>query len=145
MKKTTVIEDAISVLRQDPDVFFAGEFLRDLQSDFGSSAEQALAGFLKLTGILSRLTTEQTPSMTGMMVNDPLARELREAITVIKTVAQGLRCYSVIQPALSTFADHVSAMAGNMEKNARIVELESRVDELEADVPVDPDTDWRDE
>jgi DNA-binding response OmpR family regulator len=58
---------------------------------------------------------------------DTLAAELRAAAAAIDRVAHEQRCWSVISTAVSACTDHISAIAGNVERNYRILALEAAV------------------
>lgn len=58
-------------------------------------------------------------------MSDDLGKELREAALAIQRAAQHARCYSVIQHVVTAATDHISALAGGIEKTARIVALEA--------------------
>jgi hypothetical protein len=60
---------------------------------------------------------------------DNLAGEVRAAAEAIGEKAQSQRCYSVIQATVAAALDHLTAQAGNIEKTARIVELEAERDQ----------------
>lgn len=109
---------AIEALRNDIDVFFAEEFLKDMREDFGSSAEQALAGFRKLKE--RALTAEPVPpdrerllrdleELRRYLKNSGLSIHARDADLVIDEAAALLR-----QPAPA----EVEALAKNCEEAA---------------------------
>jgi|KBSMisStaDraftv2_1062788.scaffolds.fasta_scaffold31684_7 DNA-binding response OmpR family regulator len=56
---------------------------------------------------------------------DTLAAELRAAADAIDKVAHEQRCWSVISNAVAACTDHITAIAGNVEKNYRILALEA--------------------
>jgi len=58
-------------------------------------------------------------------MTDTLAQELRAAAKAISDVAEASRCWSVISTAVTACTDHIAAIAGNIEKNSRLLQLEA--------------------
>lgn len=76
-----------------------------------------------------RLTNQGPPIMGTTGTNsDTLGKELREAARTIELAAHETRCWSVIHQAVTALVDHITAMAGNVEKNALIADLEAKLE-----------------
>jgi len=56
---------------------------------------------------------------------DTLAAELREAAAAIDRIAHEQRCWSVISSVVAACTDHITAIAGNVEKNYHVLALEA--------------------